>query len=355
MIKIPVMRPRLANFEEIEPLLRRIDQSQIYSNRGPLVRELEADYARYLNVGKEVVVALANATQAIQGLVSISNNADWIVPDYTFSATGLAVLNANRRLHLCDVSLIDWKIDTDLISREQKKFGLIPVMPFGSVIDFEPYRDFEDVIIDAAASLGRFPPKFNEMPSRWAVVYSLHATKVLGAGEGAIVVCGNHTQAESLRAWSNFGFSSARSSEVQGTNAKMSEMNAAYGIYSLQNRISESAEWLQSQGTVSAMTKNFTWSTLVNSSPQFHPYWIVSFKDNQQKSLALKGLEQASIQSREWWAKPLSQQSAFSKSSFLTLNGNGKRLSELHLGLPMYRGLSSSNIQEICDVIQSAI
>jgi dTDP-4-amino-4,6-dideoxygalactose transaminase len=233
MIKIPVMKPRLANFEEIAPLLRSMDQSRIYSNRGPLVRELEEEYSRYFNVNKELVVALANATQAIQGLLSISKNRDWVVPDYTFSATGLAVLTANRRLHICDVNLIDWKIDTNLISEKQKGFGILPVMPFGSGIDFEPYKNFKDVIIDAAASLGAPPPIFSEMRSSWAVVYSLHATKVLGAGEGAIVVCGNHLQADSLRAWSNFGFSSGRASEIQGTNAKMSEMNAVYGLASI--------------------------------------------------------------------------------------------------------------------------
>jgi dTDP-4-amino-4,6-dideoxygalactose transaminase len=144
------MKPKLATFEEIEPFLKRIDQSNIYSNRGPLVRELEEAYSSYLNVNTELVVAIANATQAIQGLISISRKNDWIVPDYTFSATGLAVLNANRKLHICDVSLIDWKIDISRIDKKQESFGVIPVMPVGSAIDFDPYIDFEDVIIDVA-------------------------------------------------------------------------------------------------------------------------------------------------------------------------------------------------------------
>jgi dTDP-4-amino-4,6-dideoxygalactose transaminase len=306
-------------------------------------------------VNKELVVALANATLAIQGLVSISNNGDWMVPDYTFSATGLSVLNARRKLHICDVSLIDWQIDMNLISNRKKVFGILPVMPFGSAIDFNPYKDFNDVIIDAAASLGAPPPEFSEMPESWAVVFSLHATKVLGAGEGAIVVCGNRSQAESLRAWSNFGFSSNRVSDIEGTNAKMSEMNAAYGIYALQNSALEKADWLKSQDAVSSQTSNYPWTTFVNSSAQFHPYWIASFKNNQEKKLVVSKLEQARIQTREWWAKPLSLQKAFSESESLTLNGNAKHLSDVHLGLPMYRGLSANDIQKICEVIHSGI
>jgi dTDP-4-amino-4,6-dideoxygalactose transaminase len=347
------MKPKLATFEEVAPFLKRIDQSNVYSNHGPLVRDLEDAYSRYLNVNKELVVSLANATQAIQGLISISRNRDWIVPDYTFSATGLAVLNACRNLHICDVNLIDWKIDVSLIDTKQGSFGIIPVMPFGSPIDFDPYKDFEDVIIDAAASLGSIPPIFSTMRNTWSVVYSLHATKVLGAGEGAIVVCGNQDQATSLRAWSNFGFSSDRTSEIQGTNAKMSEVSAAYGLCSVMNADLEKKDWIKSQEFVSSHASESPWVTFVNSYPQFHPYWIASFKNEEEKNRISGKLAQSGIQSREWWAKPLSLQKAFSNSKILGPSSNAKLLSANHLGLPMYRGLSFSTVQEICEIIQT--
>ena len=349
------MKPKLATFEEIAPFLKRIDQANIYSNYGPLVNELEEEYSKYLKVDKDLVVAIANATQAIQGLVSISANKDWVVPDYTFSATGLAVLNANRNLHICDVNLNDWKINIDLISEKQKLFGIIPVMPFGSQIEFELYGDFVDVIIDAAASLGSTPPMFSKMPKSWAVVYSLHATKVLGAGEGAIVVCGNHEQARLLRTWSNFGFSSERTSELQGTNAKMSEVCAAYGLYSVLNRDFEKAEWLKIQEFVAFQTHDCIWTTFTNAKPQFHPYWIASFKNKQEKDRVAEELRQSGIQSREWWAKPLSLQKSFSKSNVITPHGNAKILSDVHLGLPMYRDLTSNVVLEIYEIIHASL
>jgi dTDP-4-amino-4,6-dideoxygalactose transaminase len=355
MITIPVMKPRLANFEEIAPLLRRIDQSHIYSNHGPLVRELEEEYSQYLNVRKELVVALANATQAIQGLVSISKNQNWVVPDYTFSATGLAVLNANRNLYICDVNVTDWKLDINLISKKQKGFGILPVMPFGSEIDFDPYMDFDDVIIDAAASLGATPPSFSQMGNNWSVVYSLHATKVLGAGEGSIVVCGNESQADSLRAWSNFGFSSDRTSQVQGTNAKMSEMNAAYGLYSVRNKNLEKEEWLRSQQFVASLSSDNGWISYVNQNPKFQPYWIASFKDREEKSMIAEMLLQEGIQTREWWPKPLSEQKSFARSRLIAQEGIARKLSNLHLGLPMYRDISQESVFKICDVVNSGL
>jgi dTDP-4-amino-4,6-dideoxygalactose transaminase len=355
ILRIPVMKPKLATFAEVAPFLQRIDQSNIYSNHGPLVRELEEAYSRYLNVDKELVVAVTNATQAIQGLVSISKNKDWIVPDYTFSATGLAVLNANRQLHICDVAFSDWKIDVSLISAEQESFGIIPVMPFGAPIDFDPYKNFEDVVIDAAASLGSIPPEFSEMPNSWAVVYSLHATKVLGAGEGAIAVCGNLKQAELLRAWSNFGFLSGRTSEIQGTNAKMSEVSGAYGLISIQNIEIERRDWLDAQEFVANQSSDCDWTTIVNSTPQFHPYWIASFKDAGERFLVAQKLQQAGIESREWWAKPLSMQKTFAHSNLLGHISNSKQLSQIHLGLPMYRDLTSNFVAEIIEVVNTGL
>ena len=349
------MKPQLATFEEVKPLLSRIDQSNIYSNRGPLVLELEDSYANYLGVEKDLVVAISNATLAIQGLISISSNSDWIVPDYTFAATGLAVLNANRRLHICDVKVSDWKLNLELLTKVHRSFGIIPVMPFGSEVDFGPYQDYDEVIVDAAASLGSMPPRFCEMKEGWAVVYSLHATKVLGAGEGAIVVCGNQSQASSLRAWSNFGFSTDRIARFQGTNAKMSEVTAAYALFSIQNLAEERESWIKSQSYVATRVSGYSWKTFVNSKPQFHPYWIASFTNNTERNLVAETLNGAGIQSRDWWPKSLSSQTALAKSQLIGPNGIAKSLSEKHLGLPMFRGLASNSVEEICDLIEAVL
>jgi dTDP-4-amino-4,6-dideoxygalactose transaminase len=349
------MKPQLATFEEVAPFLKRIDQSNIYSNHGPLVCELEESYSKYLGVDHELVVAVANATQAIQGLVSISINSDWIVPDYTFSATGLALLNSGKKVHLCDVSLLDWKVDVSLIKAHHKTFGIIPVMPFGSAIDFEPYQDFEEVIIDAAASLGSSPPNFKEMQKGWAVVYSLHATKVLGAGEGAIVVCGNPGMANKLRAWINFGFLEGRSSELAGTNAKMPEVSAAYGLFSILNVNLERRDWLSSQKLVTERGRESEWCTYVNATPQFQPYWIAQFENEEVRKSIAERLNCSGIQSREWWAHPLSEQKAFSKTEIISPTRNSGYLAKVHLGLPMYRGLSSDVVNKICDVIEEEV
>jgi dTDP-4-amino-4,6-dideoxygalactose transaminase len=352
---IPVMRPTLATFKQLEPYLKRIDENHVYSNRGPLVSELENSYATHLKTDAELVVAVANATLAIQGLVANSSVDDWLVPDFTFTATGLAVLNTSKNLHLCDVQISDWKIDTDLISTEYKNYGLLPVMPFGMPINFNPYLEHDTVVIDAAASLGQAPPDFAKMKKDWAVVYSLHATKVLGAGEGGLVVCGNLEMAEKLRAWINFGFVNGRNSDIQGTNGKMSEIHASYGLFSLSNIDVEGEEWMAAQEFVATSSSENNWISHINQKASFQPYWIAQFDSKSQKEMVLTALSNVGIQSREWWPTPLQAQRAFVSSIKVGVQKNAKHISSTHLGLPMFRGISFATIERIINTINNEL
>jgi len=354
-IRIPVMRPSLPSYNEVQPLLQSIDSSHIYSNRGPLTQALEIEYANYLGIDPSLIVAVGNATQALQGLVAISVPDNWYCPDYTFSASGLAVINAKKTLHLCDVDLDSWKIVTSNLRTISGSLGLLPVMPYGAEVCFTDYQEFTHVIIDAAASLGRVPPKVSEMKSNWGVVYSLHATKVLGAGEGSIAVCGSHEMAKELRAWINFGFLDGRESRLPGTNAKMSEFNAAYGLTSLRRIDFEKELWISSQEAVSQFANGKRWTTQVNAQPAFQPYWIAEFRNTEERNFVSQALSGLKIQTRCWWEKPLSKQPAFCNSKKIGDNHNSDLLASTHLGLPMYQGLNYEDVNFVVNSIEETL
>ena len=146
------MKPKLAKFEMAEPYLRLIDLNRIFTNYGPLVKQVENRYANYLGVKAENVVALVNATLAIQGCVQLSRVQKWAIPNFTFAATAHAVALAGKDLQLVEVNATDWKINLDYVPT--KSIGVIPVMPFGSPVNIRDYSDWDYVVIDAAASLG---------------------------------------------------------------------------------------------------------------------------------------------------------------------------------------------------------
>ena len=85
----------------------------------------------------------------------------------------------------------------------------MPVAPFGSPIDPLQWAEFRDrtgvpVVIDAAAGFDA------ARPSSVPTVVSLHATKTLGIGEGALVLHADPAAIGDIRARANFGFAASR-------------------------------------------------------------------------------------------------------------------------------------------------
>jgi len=86
------------------------------------------------------------------------------------------------------------------------------------------------LIFDTAHGFGckcgdRFLGNFGD-----AEVFSLHATKVFSTGEGGAITTNSDELAEKLRLMRNFGFAGRDIVQHIGTNAKMSEFAAAFGL-----------------------------------------------------------------------------------------------------------------------------
>jgi dTDP-4-amino-4,6-dideoxygalactose transaminase len=64
-------------------------------------------------------------------------------------------------------------------------------------------------------------------------VYSFHATKGFGIGEGGLIYSSDHEMINRIRQASNFGFNENRESKQMGLNGKLSEYAAAIGLATL--------------------------------------------------------------------------------------------------------------------------
>jgi dTDP-4-amino-4,6-dideoxygalactose transaminase len=173
----------------------------------------------------------------------------------------------------------------------------------------------------------------------------------LGAGEGSLVICGSENAAKELRSWCNFGFFDSRNSRRIGTNAKMSEISAAYGLASLDSYTQEASEWSESLMIKNQLLAQVQSSNFSDTYPGFRPYWIYDCKDidapKLHEYLATKGID-----SRFWWPNTISSMPAF-QGAFKS-NGNSKvaqNLATRLLGLPMWRGISNKELQLIVDEI----
>lgn len=341
---LPVMKPLLPSADAVLPYLRRMDTTGQYANRGPLVLELEARYAQHLGVAEDCVVAASSATSALIGAVTVSGLSNWLLPDFTFPAPALAALAAGATVTLHDVSPSDWQLDVtaEAIGPDS---GLLPVLPFGAPLDMSRWPASATVVVDAASSMGASRGRLMGLPSTWAVVFSLHATKVLPAGEGGVVVFGTAAGAAAFRQWANFGFDGGNRSWTRGQNAKMSEVCAAYGLASLASWPREETEWLAAQGAAAEVMQDLGSLTPRPGPQSANPFWVVQFESPDACDLAERTLRDDGIGTRKWW-RTLHTMPAFEGCSHESA-GTCDELAETTLGLPMFRGLGPVEVDRV--------
>lgn len=344
---IPVMRPQLPTAEQVRPWLEAMDASHTFSNFGPLVRELENRHAKRLRVDPEQVVSIANATLGLMGAVAQSEATTWVVPAFTFPASAHAVLAAKKDLEFRDITPDTWLLDLADVAGGS---GIMPVMPFGASIDLAPWGNYEHVVIDAAASLGASQIDLSDLPRGWVVVFSLHATKVLPAGEGGLAVFGDVDSARDFRAWTNFGFAGTRLSRMPAINAKMSETTAAYGLASLDNWSIESREWKTAHAQAQSINTEFGLRSPVGLTNGVHPYWIVQTDSSQERDQIEEQLRSTQIETRRWWPAPLPDMPAF--DWWPTDMPHAKHAASTSVGLPMYRSLKTDDFDSIRRALQ---
>lgn len=342
---IPVMRPVMPAFEAALPRLNSIRERGIFSNFGPEVLELEARLARSLGVDSNQVVSMSNATIGIAGCVALFPEIEkWAIPSWTFSATAGAVLAGGSTFELLDVDRgSHWIKLNQLDSFED---AVIAVAPFGAPPTLPFTARPGPTIIDAAASLGTvMSTKMKLFPNTF-VVFSLHATKVLGVGEAAFVVCGSAAAAAELRSWANFGFSGERTSVRPGINGKISEITAAVAHTVLDQWEEEKQEWLLARALARDTSEALQLKIFDIPGDFVSPYWIVEFADVESREIAEKSLSLGRIGFRQWWSRGLHQMPAYSGSRKKVLTET-EEVSSLYLGLPMFRGITVQEMERI--------
>ena len=244
-LRYPLVDPNPPRLSEHLEVLRRVEQSGIYSNNGPELRAFEAEATEKLFGGHGACLGVANATLGLMLAIRQAMGREpapgklALMPAFTFAATAQAAEWCGLTPLLADIDPADWTMCAAAEERLLEKHGeqiavVVPYATFGTAIDLDRYawlmRRFNvGVVIDAAASLGTIDANGQGFGAGapFAVVYSLHATKTFAVAEGGLIHCGDASVIDELRAMNNFGFAGSRSAVLPGMNAKMPEIVAA--------------------------------------------------------------------------------------------------------------------------------
>ena len=261
---IPFIRPYFDE-DDLEAV-KQVMQSG-WVAQGPKVEEFEEAICKYL--GCKHAVTVTNCTLALYlSLLAcgIGEGDEVIIPDYTFPATGLAVLRAGATPILVDVDPVTYNIQPSAIEEAitEHTAAIIPVHLFGRSAEmYQVMAIAEDhclsVIEDAACSLGTFFDTQRVGTFGEIGCFSLHASKGITTGEGGICVTNNALHAENIRRLSCFGDERTYrrgkkwrpfNYDPMALNYKMSDITAAIGLSQLKKidklidwRIRVAAQW----------------------------------------------------------------------------------------------------------------
>ena len=315
---LKVMIPDCPTADEILPFLREIDANRWYSNGGPLVKRLEARLGG---------VAVSSATLGLE-LASrhVFKRLRVRIPAFTFVATATALLRAGFEPVLCDV-------DDAWVLKDIDEDSL-PVCPFGAPVP-------PGGLVDAAAAFG--------LQREGARVYSLHATKILPAGEGGIV-CGPPDLLDYVRRQANFGLVAGPFSHgivvEAGTNAKLSEYHSAVALAAL-DRAASSIAWrirLENEYRL-----RLTWLETQDRPVGAYSAFPVLVPDAAEVS---RRMAEAGIETRRWYTPTLERHPAFSS---LRVDGPLTKCAQLNeqcLCLPFHSEVSINDVDRICEVLK---
>jgi len=233
--------PNLGDRERLHSRIESILTRRVLTNRGPLVIEFEERVADI--VGVRHCVAMSNGTVALEIVTrALGFEHEVITPSMTFVATAHALQWQRVTPVFCDIVPGGHHLDPacvkDLVT--PRTSGILPVNLWGRPCNIDTImsvaRQYDlPVVFDSAHAFGcSYKGKMIGGFGR-AEVFSFHATKFINSFEGGAVVTDDTELAETVRLMQNFGFEGRDTVVDVGINGKMTEIEAAMGLTSLES------------------------------------------------------------------------------------------------------------------------
>ncbi|MEJ7685861.1 MAG: DegT/DnrJ/EryC1/StrS family aminotransferase [Variovorax sp.] len=350
---IKVLMPQLPGAAKLLPYLERIDASRTYSNYGPLSREFTRRLGE--SVGGSGVALTSNGTTAIEIALRLQARPSatlCLMPAFTFIASAHAVCNAGLTPYLLNVDPETLTLTPEIAAAalqtvESKVAAVLVVSAFGAPPDLASWADFEakhgiPVVFDAAAAV----TSLSGVGTQPACV-SLHATKVLGIGEGGAIFSSDPRFVEKATALTGFGFMGPeRVSSIRAGNYRISEYTAAVGlavmdglqqhIQVLRELTAEYERRLQGKAVHLQKGVGHEWVTMT----------LNMIVPPEEVDATTRRLDAARVEWRRWWGFGCHRHPAFADVPRVDLAVTDA-LAPRVIGLPFHNGLSRADLDRI--------
>lgn len=237
--KIFVTQPSLPPLEEFIPYLEKIWDSKFLTNNGPMHQALEQALCKHLGV--PYISLFNNGTNALlTALQCYGLSGEVITTPYSFVATSHALVWNNLTPIFIDIDPITLNIDPGKIEEAitDKTTAILAVHCYGNPCNAEEISKIAQqhnlkVIYDAAHAFGVEDQNGSILNYGDLSILSFHATKVFNTFEGGAIISHDLETKHHIDQLKNFGISNEVEVTEIGSNGKMSEINAAFGLLQL--------------------------------------------------------------------------------------------------------------------------
>jgi dTDP-4-amino-4,6-dideoxygalactose transaminase len=215
------------------------------------------------------------------------------------------------------------------------------------------------VIYDAAHAFGVRTKGVSAANFGDAAMFSTHATKVFHTIEGGILAYRNADLFNSLPYLVNFGITSQEDIDFVGTNAKMNEFEAAMGICNLRH-INDNIAKRKAAGDRYferlAEIRGIKLLRIPSDLEWNYAYFPILLKDGRAcRDQAKAALEDKNIYARKYFYPSMDRAACYSKKLPSYDLPVSHYASEHILTLPMFSELNLSEVDRICDIIESVV
>ncbi|MCB9188196.1 MAG: DegT/DnrJ/EryC1/StrS family aminotransferase [Flavobacteriales bacterium] len=241
MDKIYVTKPTLPSLDKFVEYLSQIWESEYITNAGPFHNKLEEELADYLGV--KYISLFSNGTLAlITALQALDIKGEVITTPYSFVATTNSLIWNGITPVFADINSYDCNINVSRIKEAitDKTTAIMPVHVYGTPCDMEGLDKLAEeynlkLIYDGAHAFGikhrgQSIHNYGDLS-----ILSFHATKVFNTIEGGAIVSHTKEMKTKIDNLKNFGIVDELTVVDSGINAKMNEVQAAYGLLNLKS------------------------------------------------------------------------------------------------------------------------
>ena len=365
---IYVTRPLLPHVAALMARLQEVWATQQLTNIGPQHERLETALREYLGVA-ELSLFTNGTVGLITAIRALGLSGEVLTTPFTFPATPHALSWSGITPVFCDVDPVTLNIDPAAVERAvtPRTAGILAVHVYGTPCDVSALQGIAGrhglkIIYDAAHAFGTRVDGRGIGTYGDVSMFSFHATKLFHTAEGGALACADPVLKARIDDMRNFGIHGPDAVKAIGLNGKMTELQAALGLCVLDAMADELAQrrkLLARYRVRIGAIEGLTWLPVLSgvadadSSCQYAVIRVDRHAFGCSRDVLHEEMRAYNVFTRKYFSPLCAQYECYRDLPSAAPRNlpAATRAADEVLCVPLYGGLTESDVDRICDML----